>query len=148
MRRRVIGFSLALALSGCASYDPTCGEGTDPVIVTGLSGIIDTTTALEIELRVPETCEVVARTWTFWDESADTATLAPEPPEGRLHRADIDVGDDIIVFRDSGLGVRLDYPNGMVGPELTLTWFAEGMDLSSVDCDGTSGALECTVRAP
>lgn len=138
----------SLVLAGCTGHSTVCGEGQDPVIVTGLSGLLDGTPVVEIELVTPETCEVIDRTWMFWDESAQTATLGDAPSEGLINRGGITADDRTIVFGATGLAVELVYPDDMVASTLTLTWVASGVDLSSVDCDGTSGALACTVRAP
>src|SRR5688572_13882767 len=105
---RTLSLALALVLlCGCSDpADLTCGAGTAPQIVTGLNGVIDDTTpAVEIQLRVPETCEVLDTSWTFWNESTDMATVGEEPTSGSLDRGGVDVGDESIYFRAQNVGV-------------------------------------------
>lgn len=143
----VRSFALALAFaSGCGTPALSCGEGEDPVVVTGLSGTIDGTPSIEIQLRVPMDCEVRDVRWTFWDEANDVATVGDPPTEGVLERDGIEAGDRTIVFRDLGLAVRLEYPGEEPAPELALVWFASGEDLAAVDCTSDPETLLCEVR--
>jgi hypothetical protein len=142
---RSIALVLALA-SGCGPTPLVCGEGEDPVVVTGLSGTIDGTPAVEIQARVPMDCTVVGATWMFWNESDDSVSLSDPPEDGVLERDGIDAGDRTIVFTELDLGLRLDYPGEDVAPELALVWFAAGMDLETVDCTASADALACEVR--
>lgn len=141
---------VALALvTGCSGpADPSCGEGLDPVVVTGLNGVLDDVTpAVEVQLRVPETCRVLDSTWMFWEEPS-TVRLGEPPSDGRLSRRDVTVGDDVIFFRSENVGVRLEYTGEEVGPELALVWFTAGEDLAVVDCAASGESLACAVRAP
>ncbi len=147
LRFQPIAFGLALA-AGCTSsaVDLCDGEGTDPVVVTGLSGVIDgATPAVEIVELIPATCEERASVWMFWDDSASVVWLGPEPTGGLLSRDDLDVTDEAIFFRSFNVGVRLDYAGGTVGPDVALAWFSTGTDLATVDCSATP-ALTCAVR--
>jgi hypothetical protein len=136
-------------VAGCGSDELSCGEGLDPHIVTGLSGVLDDgTPAVEVQLRVPMDCSVLDTTWMFWDDANETVTLGEAPTSGTLDRQDVEAGDFIIAFSELNLGVRLDYPDGVVGPEIGLAWFSAGVDLAHVDCSGAEEALACQVRAP
>ena len=137
---------LALWLLGCGGdAGGLCGDGTEPVIVTGLSGTIDGVPSVEVLYRVPESCEVVDRTWMFWDDPTETITFGPEPTEGTLERGEVDVGDDDrrIFFRDVGVGVRLEYPGDVEASSVELVWFASGEDLARAGCDGDGARLSC-----
>lgn len=137
---------LACSLGGCADAPPpTCGEGTAPVTVTGLTGVLDESTPIvEVIHRVPETCEVLQRTWMFWDDEAGTVSLGPEPTEGTVSREGLDVADLSVFFRDYNVGVRLEYPGDEAQSALTLVWFSMGEDLATIDCDGPP--LSCALR--
>lgn len=147
MKKLLVSFALLLA--GCAPADPGCGNVTEPYIVTGLNGLLNgTQPAVEIELRAADTCDVITTTWMFWDDATQSATLGDPPTDGTLGRQNIEAADDYIVFHDAGLAVHLEYPGGSIGPTVKLTWMGSGRDLSSVDCDGTSGTLMCSVTSP
>jgi len=141
----------ALLLAGCADEPLRCGEGTDPVIVTSLSGYLDEVVpAVELQLRVPETCEVLDTRWMLWQEETETVTLADYADlEGTLHGGGVETGDDVIGFTNSDVYVNLVYPEpGVQAPEVTLTWSFAGTTLATVDCAAAGQALECSVLAP
>lgn len=151
MFRKVSALLALVALAGCTQGPLTCGEGEEPVIVTALSGYLeDVVPAVELQLRVPETCEVLDTRWMLWDEETDTVTLAEYAElEGTLHRGGVDVGDDVIGFPNSDVYVELLYPEpGVQAPELTLKWSFAGTTLATVDCAADGEQLECGVRAP
>lgn len=133
--------------SGCASPTPSlCGSGADPIVVTGLNGVIDATIpAVEIVQLIPETCEERESTWMFWDDATSTASLGPEPTSGVLGRENIDVTDEAVFFRTFNVGVRLEYADSS-RQQLRLVWFSTGPDLASVDC-AAAPVLSCTVEA-
>ena len=137
-----------LALSACSgpSVD-LCDEiGTDPLIVTGLSGVIDgTTPAVEVVELIPETCEERASVWMFWDDAGSRVSIGPAPSDGVLSRENLDVTDETIFFRDFNVGVRLHYAGGRVGSELALAWFSTGADLATVDCSAVD-SFACAIR--
>jgi hypothetical protein len=136
-------------VAGCSGPSSVCGEGTDPVTVTGLSGTLDDgTPAVEIELLAPESCDVLDTTWMLWNESTTSVSLGEEPTSGTLHRAGVEADERTIFFRDLNLGVRLEYPDDVVGPMLSLTWYSTTVDLAFVDCASVDALLACTVRAP
>ncbi len=138
--------STCLLLAACSGPPALlCGQGQDPVIVTGLAGRLDGEPVVEVQLVVPDTCEVLGEAWMFWDEDSDTVTLGEEPTSGTLEGAGVDTDATLIFFRDLNLGVRLDYPGGEVGSELTLTWFSGEEDLATVSCAGADGVLACEV---
>jgi len=138
----------ALWLAACGS-DPglvACDEGAgeEPVVVTGLSGLLDgSTPAIEIVQLVPETCEETDRVWMLFEDPGAMVTIGPEP-SGILRRGEVEVTDTTIFFRALNVGVRLEYPDGTVAPTLRLVWFTSGMDLATVDC--TTAPLECVVQ--
>ncbi len=135
-----------LALLGCSGPpEPICGEGEDPVIITGLVGTIDGEPVVEVQLVVPDTCEVRGETWMFWDEETDTVTLGSEPTSGDLLGDGIETDPRLIFFRNLNLGVRLEYPDDEVSDEVTLAWFSEATDLAAVHCAEAAGTLECDV---
>lgn len=135
-----------LFLAACAGpREPVCGEGEEPVILTGLAGLLDGEPAVEVQLVVPETCEVLGETWMFWDEETDTVTLGNEPTEGTLEGAGVETYPLSIFFRALNLGVRLEYAREVPSDDLTLTWFSMGEDLALVHCVGTGGVLVCGV---
>lgn len=159
MLRRMLqkaGLVLALLASaslGCSNdVAPVCGEGLDPVVVTGLSGYFDGAPTLEVQLRVPETCEVVDGRWLLWDDDGQTPTIfdASGPGDGSLTRDGITVGDETILYDTHGINVRLEYPEpGVQSDALSLVWFqTTAEDIATVDCEGIDDALECVVRAP
>lgn len=155
MRKPSSLLALALAagflLSGCADEPLSCGEGTYPVIVTSLSGYLDDVVpAVEVQLRVPETCEVLDTRWMLWQEETETVTLADYADlEGTLHGGGVETGDDVIGFTNADVYVNLIYPEpGVQAPEVTLTWSFAGTTLATVDCAANGEALECSVRAP
>lgn len=118
------------------------------MVVTGLNGILDEVTpSVEVQLRVPETCEVLDTTWMFWDEPGG-ARLGEPPSMGTLSRMGVDVDEDLIFFRDANVGVRLEYPAMEIGPELSLVWFTAGEDLARVDCAAQGEALVCATVTP
>jgi hypothetical protein len=82
------GLLVFVLLAGCAS-DTTCGEGTDPVVVSGLSGVLEPSGQLAIEVlaEVPETCEVVDRLWLVLDETDDTVAVVDAPDGLSLDRS-------------------------------------------------------------
>lgn len=134
----------AIMCLGCAGPGPgVCGEGTDPVVVTGLNGVLDgATLAVEIAALVPATCEESEeRVWMLFDDPV--LTLGPEP-SGILMRGGVEVTDETIFFRDRNVGVRLEYPGGVVGPVLRLVWFSTGTDLAAVQC--TAAPLACAIE--
>jgi len=140
-----------VAVAGCADEPLTCGEGTDPVIVTSLSGYLDEVVpAVELQLRVPETCEVLDTRWMLWQEEAETVTLADYADlEGTLHGGGVETGENVIGFTNSDVYVSLVYPEpGVQAPEVTLNWSFAGTTLATVDCAAAGQALECSVRAP
>lgn len=132
-------------LAGCSGPPaPVCGEGVDPVIVTGLAGRLDgDAPVVEVQLLVPESCDVLDETWMIWDEATDSVTLGDEPTSGNLVGAGVETDPSVIFFRDLNLGVRLDYPGEAVSDELTLTWFTASTDLVAVHCVRSGEALEC-----
>lgn len=135
-------------LAGCSGPpEPICGEGSDPVILTGLAGRLDgDAPVVEVQLVVPETCEVLGETWMTWDENTDTVTLGDEPTEGDLIGAGVETDPTVIFFRDLNLGVRLEYPEeGVASDQLTLTWFSEATDLAIVSCAAQGETLECAI---
>ncbi len=139
-----------VCVAGCSGPAArVCGEGLDPVVVTGLNGILDEVTpAVEVQLRVPETCDVLDTTWMFWDEATGAVRLGEAPTSGTLSRASVDVDVDLIFFRDRNLGVRLEYPSVELGPQVSMVWFTAAEDLARVDCAGQGEALTCAVGAP
>ena len=137
---------LALLLAACGGEEGAlCGEGLEPVIVTGLNGTIEGAPAVEVLYRVPDTCAVVDRTWMFWDDPTETITFGDEPTSGTLMRDEVDVGDDDrrIFFRDVGVGVRLEYPGEDVAPEVDFVWFAAATELTRAPCAGDGTTLRC-----
>ena len=146
-----LALAAGFALPGCADEPLSCGEGTDPVIVTALSGYLDDDVpAVEVQLRVPETCEVLDTRWMLWQEETETVTLADYSElEGLLDRDGVDAGEDVIGFAGADVYVNLIYPEpGVQAPEVTLTWSCAGTTLATVDCAASAEALECSVRAP
>jgi hypothetical protein len=138
-----------LALAGCTPAETTCGMGTDPVIVTGLSGALEgVTPSVEIQLRQPDTCAVIDTLWMFWDDPTSTLSIGEAPTEGTLRGAGVESDEYVIFFREHNLGVRLEYPDDVVGPQLSLVWFSNDVDLTAVDCAHEGDFLACTVRAP
>lgn len=134
-----------LLFAACAGpREPVCGEGEDPVILTGLSGLIDGEPVVEVQLVVPETCEILGETWMYWDEATDTVTLGDEPTEGRLEGEGVETDPETIFFRSLNLGVRLEYAGDPPSDDLTLTWFSMDEDLAVVRCVEAGGTLECT----
>lgn len=120
------------------------GAGSDPVVVTGLSGLLDgSTPVIEIVQLVPETCEETDRVWMLFEDPGAMITLGPEPT-GVLRRGEVEVTDTTIFFRSLNVGVRLEYPDDVVGSTVRLVWFTSGMDLATVDC--TASPLECAVQ--
>lgn len=140
----IIVLGLAAGCSGPPS--PVCGGGLAPTVVTGLNGLLDGVPVVEVQLRVPETCAVLDTTWMFWDDEATTVRLGDAPTQGTLERGGVTVGDEVIFFRDSNVGVRLEYPEAELGPELGLVWFTAGEDLVVVQCSGSEATLSCAVR--
>lgn len=146
---------LRIACLGCALWLASCGDGpglvacdeaagTEPVVVTGLSGLLDgSTPAIEIVQLAPETCEETDRVWMLFEDPGAMITLGPEP-SGVLRRGEVEVTDTTIFFRALNVGVRLEYPDGVVGPAVRMVWFTAGMDLATVDC--TTSPLECVVQ--
>ncbi|MFK7987393.1 MAG: hypothetical protein AB8I08_15335 [Sandaracinaceae bacterium] len=142
--RRLLAPLLLLTL-GCAGEEGAlCGEGLDPVVVTGLSGTVEGVPSVEVLLRVPDTCTSVDRTWMFWEDSTETVMFGDEPT-GVLMRGEVDAGDADrrIFFRDVNVGVRLDYPDDIESPTVEFVWFANGMDLGSAPCRDDAGMLVC-----
>jgi hypothetical protein len=140
-------FILALLLAACGPSLPVCGEGLDPTVVTGLNGVLeDGTPAVEVQLRVPADCTRLDTAWMFWDEASQTVNLGEEPTSGTLDRENVDVGDDVIYFSEIALGVRLHYPDGVVGPNVAFEWFAPSATLATVDCAREEETLSCALR--
>ena len=136
----------ALLLSACGGEEGgLCGEGLEPVVVTGLNGTIDAVPAVEVIYRVPDTCEVMDRRWMFWDDATETISFGDEPTMGTLMRDEVDLGDGDrrIFFRDVNVGVRLDYPSDVEGPSVDFVWFANATDLASGTCAGDGMSLTC-----
>ena len=137
---------IAPLLAACGGpVAAACGEGTDPVVVTGLNGLLDgTRPAVEIVQLIPETCEETdQRVWMLFEDPGAMVTLGPEP-SGVLMRGGVEVSDESIFFRDLNVGVRLEYPGGVIGNQLQLVWFSVGSDLATVDC--TADPFECAVQ--
>lgn len=129
---------------------PVCGEGTDAVIVTALNGYLDEATpAVEIQLRVPETCEVQDSLWMVWDEASDGVMLHDAPDAGGITREGVEVDDRLVFFRRENLAVRLAYPTEAPSRELTFTWYTPPEpEYASVRCSAEGDTLECSVEAP
>lgn len=146
MSERFLG-CIALALTvACGGPNPgACGPGVDPVVVTGLNGVLDgSRPAVEIVQLIPETCEETdQRVWMLFQDPGAVVTLGPEPT-GILAREGVEVTDETIFFRDHNVGVRLEYAGDVIGPELTLIWFSTGTDLATVDC--TASPFACALR--
>lgn len=143
--RRLLLLWLVSVVGGCTSeVGALCGEGLDPVVVTGLSGTLDGAPAVEVLLRVPDTCESVDRTWMFWDDGAETISFGPEPT-GILMRGEVEAGEEDrrIFFRDVNVGVRLDYPGDQPASSVEFVWFANGADLTSASCRTEASTLVC-----
>lgn len=147
MRERfLIGLLAAPMLASCGSSGPViCGDSPEPVVVTGLNGVLDgTSLAVEIVQLIPSTCEETdQRVWMLFDDPGAVVTLGPEP-SGVLMRGGVEVTDETIFFRDRNVGVRLEYPDGVVGPTLRLVWFTSGTDLAAVAC--TAEPFACAVE--
>ena len=93
-----------------------------------------TSLAIEVVQLIPETCEETGeRVWMRFEDPGAMITLGPEPT-GTLMRGGVDVEDMTIFFRSHNVGVRLEYPGGVVGPELRFVWFSAGVDLAVVEC--------------
>ncbi|MEZ4338370.1 MAG: hypothetical protein R3B82_17245 [Sandaracinaceae bacterium] len=137
---------LAPWLASCGASGPVvCGDSPDPVVVTGLNGVLDgSRLAVEIVQLIPATCEETdQRVWMLFEDPGAVVTLGPEP-SGVLMRGGVEVTDETIFFRDRNVGVRLEYPDGVVGPELRLVWFSAGTDLAAVSC--TAEPFACAVE--
>lgn len=137
---------VALLLMGCGeSVTPACGEdmeSREPVMATGLSGMLDgTQPAVEVVRLDPQTCEETRRVWMLFEDPGAMVTLGPEP-DGILQRGEVEVTDESIFFPPANVGVRLEYPDGVIAPELDLVWFSVGEDLRTVRCDATPFACE------
>lgn len=133
-----------LFVVGCShETEGLCGDGLEPVVVTGLNGTIDAVPSVEVMARVPETCEVTARTWMFWDDASETVSFGDEPSEGTLERGEVTVEDDGVFFREVGVGVRLRYPGDVLGPSVDFVWTASGRELARARCESESEALRC-----
>lgn len=140
-----MGIAAALALAAC-SNDTACGEGSDPVVVTGLNGTLEGgRAAVEILYRVPETCEVVDRTWMFFDDATQTVSMGEEPTDAVLSRRFVTVEDRLIYFDGFAVGVELEYPGEEPAGEVDFRWFT-GMDetLATVACAGDGATLICS----
>lgn len=158
MRKEIALVSMVLLASATASIGcsndtgPVCGEGVDPVIVTGLNGYYEGAPALEVQLRVPETCTVIDRRWLLWDDASQAPTIfgASGPGDSKLLREGVTVGNETILYDTHGINVRLEYPEpGVQSDELSLVWFeSSAEDIAAVDCAAVDGPLECIVRAP
>lgn len=144
MQRRFLACLLAVPITlACSNAGPgACGPGTDPVVVTGLNGVLDgSRLAVEIVQLIPETCEETdQRVWMLFEDPGAMITLGPEP-SGILSRGGVEVTDDTIFFQSFNVGVRLDYGGDAVGPVLRLTWFTSGVDLGAVEC--TASPFAC-----
>ena len=136
----------ALTLAACGSPPPTCGSGTEPVIVTGLNGLFEGEPAVEIVRRVPDTCEGLERRWMFYRASDMSVRVEPEPTDGVLSRAGVDVEPRELYFREVGVGVRNVYPMEDEADEVAFEWFAELDAFAVIDCSGEGGSLACSVR--
>ncbi|MBX3276183.1 MAG: hypothetical protein KF729_38375 [Sandaracinaceae bacterium] len=147
MRVRSLGALFAcVAVLGCASPGPgACGPSTDPVVVTGLSGVLDgTRLAVEIVELIPATCrETDQRVWMLFEDPGAVVTLGPEPT-GILSRARVEATDETIFFRDLNVGVRLEYPDAVIGPAVRFAWFSTGTELAAVRC--TTPPLACALE--
>lgn len=152
MQKRLAPAVLTIALTACTNTgDPVCGEGADPVIVTGLNGYLDEITpAVEVQLRVPETCEVLDTLWMVWDAEAESVTLVETPDAEKIERRDVEVDDLLLYFTRENLAVRLVYPEeGVQARELQLVWYTPpDAEHAVFDCAAPANALECTVREP
>ncbi len=127
---------LGVGLGSCGGTVPgACGEATEPVVVTGLNGVLDgTRLAIELVQLIPSTCEETdQRVWMIFEDPGAVVTLGPEPM-GTLRRGGVEVDGMTIFFRDQNVGVRLEYPGDVVGPDLRLVWFSTGTDLATVAC--------------
>lgn len=144
-RFRFVLFLAPLLASCGASGTDVCGDSPDPVVVTGLNGVLDgDRLAIEIVQLIPSTCEETdQRVWMLFEDPGAMVTLGPEP-SGTLMRGGVEVTDDTIFFRDRNVGVRLVYPDGVVGPELRLVWFSAGTDLAAVSC--TASPFACALE--
>lgn len=151
--QKAIALLAVLACASCTNrFDdpPSCGDGTDPVIVTGLNGYLDRLTpAVEIQLRVPETCEVLDELWMVWEEDEESVVLVDVPDAELIERRDLVIEEDLILFTRDDLAVRLDYPTQGQQRELTLTWYTPPEPVHTiVDCVGEGESLACSVRTP
>lgn len=135
---------LAVLLGACGDPVPSaCGEGTDPVLVTSLNGALDgTRLAVEIVQLIPETCEETdQRMWMAFEDPGAMVTLGVEPT-GLLMRGGVEVDGMTLFFRDQNVGLRLEYPGDVVGPNVRFVWFSTGMTLATVDCTASPFACE------
>jgi hypothetical protein len=135
-RARLLGLLGALALAGCDDEPilEAC-QGSEPVVVTGLSGLLDGQPVVEIQALDPVTCAPIGESvWMFFDDPTSEATLGGEP-SGVLARGEVEVTDTSIFFRSLNVGVRLLYPGDAgVAPELRLEWFSGRDTLAVVEC--------------
>jgi hypothetical protein len=151
--QRAVSLLAAIALASCTSpldESPVCGEGTEAVIVTALNGYLDDVTPLvEIQLRVPATCEVQDGVWMVWDEESEGVVLVDTPEGDEIVRQGVQVDDALIFFERENIAVRLDYPTDAPSRELTLTWYTPPMrEYAVVHCAADGEALACSVQDP
>ena len=147
--RRVPLLFAALVLAAC-SNETSVPSPHRPEVVTGFNGVLEGGgPALEVQLRVPETCEILDARWIFFDDPTQRLSIGDEPADGRLLRDRVQVEDREVFFTDFAVSARLAYPDDVVGSELTLTWStATGDALGDVTCVGADGTLTCTLAEP
>jgi hypothetical protein len=136
------GLLVFVLLAGCAS-DTTCGEGTDPVVVSGLSGVLEPSGQLAIEVlaEVPETCEVVDRLWLVLDETDDTVAVVDAPDGLSLDRSFVrPVAGDPTALTLLGRDLTVRF---LEEPGAVVVVFAAVEELARVRCTATVSGLTC-----